>query len=138
MLNEDYRLTRPLQWPTKIKVGAVEARIIETPLDKLFKLYLEDLDLTEEELPSLSNSPIAVYDSNEMTIRYRDNVRSDNEDALVRKDLDICHEIIHMWDDLVLANQITLNETNTQSLALALHHLLVQMDEIARGGEDSA
>lgn len=124
-------MTQPLKWPKSIRVGAVE-----TTIEPATSSYLRELLMKEsnEPLPDESHMPIALYDSEEMRILFREDVR-DSGRGLIRKDIDICHEIVHLWEDLLLANDIKLDEINTQGIALALHQLLVQMAETVEGGD---
>jgi hypothetical protein len=109
-----------LNWPSKLHLGAVTTLLKPIAHEDLVSLFAEEFP---EEIVT-KYVPLAVYDSGDMTILFREDVRNSNPYALKRRDLDICHEIIHMWEDLILANQYNFSEAETQGLALALHNLI--------------
>lgn len=108
-----------MKWPESVEVGPFPVAIVEVSED--------DIEVSPEEVEAGLTSA-AMYNSKMLVVGVMRGV-GDEPCLRFRVDNDICHELVHAWEDIILAHGVRFTEGETQSLANALHQLLVQVLE---------
>lgn len=103
-----------IQWPKEYPVGPCSVIILEVTED--------DLNADESSETASQLTPCAIYDGTSLVIAYGS--PEEFPRLPIRIDNDICHEIAHSWEDLIMAHGHTLTEGEIQGLGNALHQLL--------------